>query len=191
MAFYQKNISELFRSLESSERGLSSVQASQRIQKYGLNKIGQEKKVSFFPLLRHQMNDPLVWVLIFAVILSVFIKNYIDAVIIFFVILFDVCFGLFQEYKAEKSILLLQKLRQYTSRVLRDGKDVLVSSDSLVPGDILLLEEGDKIPADCRVLSLVNLEIDEASLTGESKGVKKVISVLQKEKLALGYFNSE
>ncbi len=186
MSLYQKDVKEVFRDLDSSEKGLSSKDVTKRIQKYGLNKIGSEKKVSFFSLLFHQFNDPLIWVLIFATVLSFVIQNYVDAVIILLVVLFDAGFGLFQEYKAEKAILLLKNLRQYKSRVFRDGKDVLVDSDTLVPGDILLLEEGDKIPADCRILSLVDLEVDEASLTGESRAVKKTIEALKKDKLALG-----
>ncbi len=186
MSSYQKEVKDVFKELESSEKGLSSKEVTKRIQKYGLNKIGSEKKVSFFQLLAHQFNDPLIWVLIFATILSFVIKNYVDAIIILIVILFDAGFGLFQEYKAEKAILLLRKLRQYKSRVFRDGKDMLVDSDTLVPGDILIFEEGDKIPADCRVLSLIDLEVDEASLTGESKAVKKTIEALKTDKLVLG-----
>ncbi len=186
MVFYQEDVQTIFKDLKTTEKGLSSAEARKRLQHYGLNTLTHEKKISFFQLFFHQIHDPLIYVLLFACIVSFFIGNIIDAVIILVVILFDAGFGLFQEYKAEKAIQLLQKMREYTSRVLRDGKDVLVHSDTLVPGDVLILEEGDKVPADCRVFSLVDCEVDEASLTGESKAVKKTVETLKKEKLVLG-----
>ncbi|MSR86399.1 calcium-translocating P-type ATPase, SERCA-type [Candidatus Woesearchaeota archaeon] len=186
MPFYQQDIKEIFKELNSTEKGLSSLEAKKRLQHYGLNTLKSGKKISLFQLFFHQIHDPLVYVLLFAGLVSFWIGNIIDGVIILVVILFNASFGMFQEYKAEKAIQLLQKLRQYTSRVLRDGKDVLVDSDTLVPGDVLILEEGDKVPADCRIFSVVDCEIDEASLTGESKAVKKTIEILKKDKLILG-----
>lgn len=185
MSWYQKDAKEVFQELGSSEKGLSVAEAKKRLLKYGRNIFGKKKKISWIHILLGQFLDPLVFVLLFAVVVSFLINHFIDAFIILGILLFNAAFGFFQEFKAEKALALLQKLRQYKARVIRGGKDVLVDSEELVPGDIILLEEGDKVPADCRILSLVDLEVDEASLTGESKPVKKLMTSYS-QKLILG-----
>ena len=154
MSFYQQDTKEVFEKVSSSQAGLSSHEAQKRLHQYGENVLTVEKKLSVLRMFLEQFVDPLVWVLLGAAVISLFIDNVIDAFVIFAILLFNALFGLFQEYKAEKSILLLQKLRQYRSRVLRDGKDMLIDSAKLVQGDIHFLSEGDKVPADGRLLSV-------------------------------------
>ncbi|MDP3728050.1 MAG: cation-translocating P-type ATPase [bacterium] len=185
MSWYKKDLEEVFKELGSSEKGLSSSEVQKRLTKYGRNVFAKKKKISWMHILLQQFIDPLVFVLFFAILISFFIQHFIDAFIILGILIFNAIFVFFQEYKAEKALDLLQKLRQYKTRVVRAGKDVLVDSEELVMGDIIYLEEGDRIPADCRLLEIIDLEVDEASLTGESKAVKKTLDVFKKE-LVLG-----
>lgn len=179
--FYQQEVKEVMQALSSSEKGLSSSEAKKRQKKYGLNSIEQEKKIPYLSLLVQQFNDPLVWVLLFAILLSFLIQHMVDALIIAIILILNAGFGFFQEYKAEKAILLLRKLRAYESHVLRDGKHVVLNSDFLVPGDVILLHEGDRMPADCRLIEVHSFSVDEASLTGESTPVQKQAAALGKE----------
>lgn len=186
MHHYQQKTKEVLRKLNvSSEKGLSSKEAKKRLDKYGHNKIGSEKKISIIHLIISQFNDPLIWVLFFATVVSLIIHEYINATVIIAILIFNATFGFFQEYKAEKAILLLRKLREHKTKVFRDKKEILIDTDDLVPGDIVLLEEGDKVPADCRLIEVVEFTVDEASLTGESHTVNKTVNVIKKVK-ALG-----
>lgn len=186
MLWYQKEVGGVLTELRTTDRGLSSAEVAKRLRVYGKNTIGKEKPLSILRLFWNQVNDPLVWVLVVAIALSIVIRNYVDAVIILAIVVFDAAFGFFQEYKAERAIQLLRKLREYKARVVRDGKDVLVDADDLVPGDILVLGEGSKVPADGRVVEVYECAVDEASLTGESVPVSKTQSRILQEKVALG-----
>jgi P-type Ca2+ transporter type 2C len=191
MPYYNKSIKETLLALKvTKEEGLSNKEAAKRLEEYGKNKIGTEKKISFIKLLANQFNDPLVWILFFATIVSFLIKEYVDAIIILAILLFNASFGLFQEYKAEKAIQLLKKLREYKTKVIRSGKEIEILTDDLVPGDIVYLEEGDKIPADCRIFEVTELKVDEASLTGESKAIQKTIKPIANKKIIGDQTNS-
>jgi len=184
--FYQQEVTQVFKDLGSSEKGLPSAEARKRLETFGKNKIGVEKKAPILKLIWNQFNDPLIWVLLLAAGLSFAISHYLDVIVILALLLIDAILGFVQEYKAEKAILLMRQLRQYQARVIRDGKDVLVDSDDLVPGDVLFLAEGDKIPADCRLFDVVEFEVDEASLTGESHAVRKIIAPLAEKTIVIG-----
>ena len=176
MTYYSKSIKAVMTELKTSEKGLSTKEAKNRLNKYGKNVIGTEKKISILKLFINQFNDPLIWVLIFAVGLSFLIEHYIDASVILVILIFNAILGFTQEYKAEKAILLLEKLREIKTKLMRNGKEIEILTDKLVPGDIIILEEGDKVPADARLIEVSEFKVDEASLTGESSAVKKVIT---------------
>ncbi len=175
---YQKGVEEVLRELNTSRRGLSSSQAESRRQKYGLNVLKEEKKVNPGKILWEQFTSPLVWLLMAAVVISFFLKEMLDVIIIGVIIVLNAILGFVQEYRAERAIEALQKMASLKAKVLRDGKEVQVESSQVVPGDILIVETGDKIPADGRLIEAHGLEAQEASLTGESLPVSKDIRPL-------------
>ena len=155
--YYELSKKEVLDKLGSSEQGLNSVEAARRSSTYGKNILKREKKISPLHIFLNQFIDPLVIILIIATIISFFLKEVLDAVVILVILILNAVFGFVQEYKAEKSIELLQKLSVTKTKVLRDGKEVLIDSTDLVPGDIVFFEEGDKVTADCRILEEFNL----------------------------------
>lgn len=175
------------------EKGLSEEEAAARLEKYGENKFKEPKKPSFFALFLKELKDPLVYVLFAALAVTIgvsiydtitviqsggafdFLKtgDWMDVIIIFLVIVVNGLIGAIQEKKAEASLEALKKLSSPESKVIRGGEKKMVPSSTLVPGDILILEEGDRIGADCLLLSTSSLKIDESSLTGESVPVEK------------------
>ena len=171
--FYNHTKKESLDLLKTKETGLSSHQAEQRLHNYGLNEIREEKQISIFKLIISQFSSPLVWILVAALIISVYLGEMIDASIILAIIILNAIIGFTQEYKAEKAIEALRKLASLRSKVMRDGKEKKIDSKYLVPGDIILVETGDKISADARVIEAYNLETQEASLTGESQPLNK------------------
>ncbi|MDP3918336.1 MAG: HAD-IC family P-type ATPase, partial [Nanoarchaeota archaeon] len=185
MPYYQKSVNEIYKEYNTSINGLHEKEAKARLKKYGPNKITSEKKISILKLIFDQINDPLIWVLFFAIIISAIIQHYIDVIVIAIIILLNGIFGFTQEYKAEKAIEHLKKLQQHQIDVIRNGKEIRISTELIVPGDILCIEDGDKIPADCRLIETIELKIDEASLTGESHPVSKNINIISK-KVSLG-----
>ncbi|MBL7051569.1 MAG: calcium-translocating P-type ATPase, SERCA-type [Nanoarchaeota archaeon] len=183
--FYKSKTKELLKEFKTSLKGLSALEAKKRLKEYGLNKIGKERKIPILKIALNQLNDPLLWILFFAIIVSLVIQHYIDAFVILAIVLFNAIFGFFQEFKAEKAIEHLRTLQESKTEVLRNNKILVINSTELVPGDIILLEEGDKVPADARLFEVVDLKVDEASLTGESNPVTKTIKIINKAK-ALG-----
>jgi magnesium-transporting ATPase (P-type) len=170
---------EIFRVLKTSEKGLSDEEVNKRIKIYGENKLPPGKIVTLMQIIMHQFLNPLIFILVAAAVASVAIGESNDAIFIFLVIFINSALGTYQEYNAEKSANSLQKLVKIKARVKRNGKEKEVQSEELVPGDILLLESGMKVPADMRLLEVNSLEIDESFLTGESIAAKKQIEVLQ------------
>lgn len=176
--YYTKTKQEIFKEFNSNIEGLSSSQAKTRLEKYGPNILKQGKKISALQIFISQFKSFLVYILIAAVIISTLLHEYIDAVVIAIILVLNAIMGFVQEYNAEKSIEALKKLTSLKAKVLRDGKETEIPTEEVVVGDIVLLEEGDKIPADARVIESINLETAEASLTGESTPVEKKDSVL-------------
>lgn len=153
--------------------GLSSHQVSQLLKQFGLNVIlGQQKKNIFIKFIE-QFNNFLTILLLLAAIFSFFIRELVDGILIILIVVLNAMFGLYQEAKAEESIAALKKMTLNKVRVIRDGKEQEIESKYLVPGDIVFIEEGTKISADGVVVEAMNLEVNEAALTGESLPVGK------------------
>ena len=186
MAWYQQDIPEIFSRLGTSEHGLDDSQAKELLQRYGPNTIAEPDKISKIKLFFHQFASPLIYILILAAGITVYLQEYKDASVIIAVILFNALIGFFQEFKAEKSVMALKQMTAPKARVLRQGHEREIASELLVPGDVVLLESGVKVPADLRLFRTVELRVDEAILTGESLPVEKTAAALPEENLTPG-----
>lgn len=177
-ATYSVPITELFTQLKSSEKGLSSSEAEQRLRLYGSNELKTEQYLSPWKIIWQQFSSPLIWILLVALIISVFLHENLDAIVIGIIVLLNSILGFVQEYRAEQAIEALKKMASLKAKVLRDGKIQTIESARLVSGDVILIEAGDKVPADARLLEIHDLEVQESSLTGESLPVRKQLTVL-------------
>lgn len=167
--------------------GLSQSEAAHRLEQYGYNKLKGKPKKSVFALFLSQLKDMLIYVLIAAAVITFFIHEYADSIIILLVIILNAVIGVIQEFKAEKAVEALQKMTTPKSLVRRDGKAIEINSEEVVPGDIVLLDAGRFVPADIRLLDTANLQIEESALTGESVPSTKNASVqLQDPKTPIG-----
>jgi Ca2+-transporting ATPase len=173
MAYYDANVQDVLKNLKTAESGLTSSQAEKRLIEHGKNILIEKKRVSPFKVFIEQFNSPVVWILIGALIVSFIMGEKVDAVVIMSILVINAILGFFQEYRAEKEIEALKKLVSLKALVIRDGNKKEIDSSELVPGDILLVKEGDKVPADARVIEEIELEAQESMLTGESLPVKK------------------
>ncbi len=183
MKYYLQEKSKVLSALKTSENGLSQTVAEERVQTYGKNKLAQTKKQSIVVRFLKQFADPMIIVLLVAAVLSGITSVYsgeslADVFIILFVVILNSVLGVIQESKAEKAIDALKKMTAATSKVLRDGKIQHIKSEELTVGDIVLLEAGDSVPADCRILECASLKAEESALTGESVPVEKTDSPL-------------
>lgn len=169
---------ELLNSLKTNEGGLNTSKVQDRLEKYGRNELSKKKTDSFIKILLRQLTDPIVILLVITVFFCLLIHETIDALAITFIILIDLVMGTFQEWKAEKTAESLQALIKVKVHVLRNGKEEDIDSSDLVIGDIVLLDSGDKISADMRILSSNNFQVDESVLTGESMNVYKSSAIL-------------
>lgn len=163
----------------SQTSGLFTPDAQKRYETYGPNQLPETKKETTFHKIFRQFTDTLVLILIFAVVVSFIVGETLDAVVILIIIFINGAMGYIQEARAEKAIDALKDLSADYAKVVRDSKIVSLEISNIVPGDIVLLESGDKIPADARLVEAVRLEIDEAVLTGESHTVEKTTSKLE------------
>lgn len=166
--------------------GLTSDDAAKRLEKYGENALQGSKRTTLIQKFFNQFKDLMIGVLLAAALISVFVGEGADAIIILAVVLLNAVFGVFQESKAEDAINALQKMTAPNANVMRDGNVVTVSANKLVPGDIVMLEAGDVIPADLRLIEAANLQIEESALTGESVPVNKDAVTLDASDLPLG-----
>ena len=185
MKFYLEQTESVFSQVKSSESGLSSAEAEKRLSENGKNKLKEGKKKSIFSRVMAQLSDPMIIILIVAAVISAatdWIENGVgfptDTVIIMVVVLINTVLGVVQESKAEAAIQALQEMSAATSKVLRDGKMISVRSEDLVVGDVVVLEAGDSVPADCRLFECASLKVEEAALTGESVPAEKMMTVL-------------
>lgn len=176
--WYKLSAEQVIQDLNSNSEGLTSAEATLRIAHYGKNSLPTRRKVSFWEIVIHQFMSPLIYVLIAAAIVSLFLKEYTDAGFIFLIMIINAIMGTYQEWKAETNASALQNMMKVLTRVRRNNQDITINSELLVPGDVVLLESGNKVPADIRLLSTNNLTVEEALLTGESLPVAKVSSVL-------------
>ncbi len=178
--YHDISLKELYHALSTSEKGLSSSEAAKRLAHYGKNEIKEKERISPLKILLNQFMSPVVWILIAAILISLAVNHRIDATVIAIILLINAVFGFFQEYKAERAIEALKKLTSLKAVVIRDNREIEVDASELVPGDVILLETGDKIPADARLIEAISLATQEASLTGESVPVSKNIGALSK-----------
>lgn len=186
MNWYQIGIKEILHRLNTSEKGLSSEEARERVEKYGANRLADEEKINRLKIFIHQFASPLIYILIIAGVITLALKEYIDAGVIFAVVILNSIIGYLQEYKAEKSVRALKKMLVPRAKVLRDGIEREINSEELVPGDIVLLYSGIRVPADTRLIHTVELKIDESILTGESLPVEKHSHAIREENLTYG-----
>jgi len=179
--WYFMNIEDVIKILNTTQNGITSEEAISRLKKNGYNELPKKKQDSFFMILMKQLLDPIVILLIMTVIFSFIIGEIVDAIAIIFIILIDLLMGAFQEWKAEKNAHSLQNLMKDKIKVVRDEQQLEIDSRELVVGDIVLLESGDKIGADLRIIESNNLQIDESVLTGESINIYKNSYTLTEE----------
>ncbi len=185
--WYRLPAEEVVRELGSDIKGgLSTEEAEARLEKYGLNELVERGLKSPWRIIWEQLTEIMVVILIFAGAVSLFLGEYTDAVVIMAIVILNAALGYSQEYRAEKAIAALKKLAVPTVRVERNGHIEEISARELVPGDIVFLEAGNKVSADGRLLEVVNLQIQEAALTGESEAVEKHTDALSEKDMPLG-----
>ena len=177
---------EALKALESGPQGLSPEEARSRLLKFGPNLLREEKKKSPFVLFLEQFKSFLIIILLVAVVISAFLGETWDAVLIGAIVFFAAGLGFVQEYRAERALEALKRMAAPTASVLRDGEEKEIPASELVPGDIVDLRTGDRVAADLRLVEAVNLKADEASLTGESLAVEKVVGSLAEADLPVG-----
>jgi len=186
MKFYLEDAEKVFSEVDSAAEGLTGAQAQERLSKHGPNKLKEGEKVSLLKRFLNQLTDPMIIILLVAAGISAFTSVYAgeaptDVFIILAVVLINAVLGVYQESKAEKAIEALQQMTAATSKVLRGGKLVHVKSEELVPGDVVVLEAGDAVPADGRIFECASMQIEEAALTGESVPANKLVAALTGE----------
>ena len=182
MQHYFDKIDTVLEKQMTSRNGLDISQVSERLNEYGKNKLDEGQRKSLVVRLLGQMADPMVFVLIAAAVISGAVGEIADMIIILSVVILNSVLGVIQEGKAEKAIEALQQMSSPYSKVRRNGRVLQVKSEDIVPGDIVLLEAGDSIPADMRIIDASSLKVEEASLTGESVPAEKISDVLTSEK---------
>jgi len=185
-AWHAIEIESVLESLGTSRRGLSEEEAQRRLEEYGPNELREEKRVTPLQIFIGQFKSILVIILILSAIVSAYIsmrkgEAYTDTYVIFAIVVMNAVLGFVQEYRAEQAVEALKRMVAPHVLVLRDGREESIDSKNLVPGDIILLEAGSRVPADARLLEAVNLRVDEAALTGESTPVAKRLDVLSPE----------
>lgn len=188
---------EVLKKLQTNRKeGLELKEVKERQQKYGKNKIKDKPKESFITKFLKQFNDFMIIILIIASIVSAVISylegenNYIDSIIIIAIVILNAVMGVVQEAKAEKSIEALQEMTPPRAKVIRDGIENEINAEDLVPGDIVILEAGNYVPADGRIIESFNLKIEESSLTGETEPVLKDANKICESNVALGDMNN-
>lgn len=186
MNWYQLGTKEIFELLKTTENGLNETEVKIRLSQYGPNKLAEEERISKIKIFLHQFTSPLIYILIIAGIVTIFLGEYIDSGVIIAVVMLNAIIGYIQEYKAEESVRALKKMVVPKAKVIRDGFEKEINSEELVPGDIVVLASGNKVPADLRLIKTVELRIDEAMLTGESVPSEKTSSSIRKENLTPG-----
>lgn len=186
MKAYLESVDSIYKDLQSSEQGLSSEEASKRFEKYGPNKLKEAKKEPLWKKFLKELSDPMIIMLIAAAVVSGITSAYAgesmaDVVIIMIVVVINAVLGVYQENKAEKAIDALEKMTKAQAKVIRNGEQISIDSEKLVPGDVIVLEAGDQVPADARVIESASMKAIESALTGESVAVSKMIDILNLE----------
>ena len=170
---YRKEIEQVFKELDTSKNGLSSSDAASRLKADGYNELTEGKKTPLWKMFFENLADPLVIILIVAAVVQIFLGELVESIIILIVVILNAILGVTQSRKAESSLDSLKKLSAPNAKVIRDGKKVTIQVRELVAGDIVLLEAGDYVPADGRLIEAESLKVVEGMLTGESEPVLK------------------
>jgi len=176
--WHTKTVPDVLQELNSSEHGLSKEEVILRLKQYGLNKLPEVKPDGLFLIFLRQFQSPLIYILIVASIIVFFLGEIVDGSIILAVLLFNAIVGAIQEGKAQNTLLSLKKFVKTKATLLRDGQAIIIPDEEIVPGDIILLSEGEKIPADARIIVSNNINVDEAAMTGESRPVHKIADAI-------------
>jgi len=174
-SFYNEEITDVLTDLQTNKNGLSEQEVKIRIKEYGQNKLPEGKVDSLFTIFLNQFKSPLIYTLLGAGVVVLLIDEITDALVIGFVLFFNAIVGAIQEGKAQNALSALKKFINVSTTVIRDGKESIINDSFVVPGDIVILQEGERIPADGRIISSSSLKIDEAILTGESESVVKIV----------------
>jgi magnesium-transporting ATPase (P-type) len=168
------------------ERGLSASEAKQRLERYGPNSIASSEAEPWWRILLNQFLDPLIYILIAAGIVTLVFQDYIDSAVIFAAVLINATIGFIQEFRAQKAITSLAEMSAPKAHLLRDGEKVEIATDEVVPGDIVQLSSGTRVPADLRLLDADDLQVDESALTGEAESVRKQVEPVEDERAVPG-----
>jgi len=180
------SIDEALAQVNSQPEGLSGAEASRRLSEYGANELQAAHRISAWEILLEQFKNVLILILLAATAISLFLGHGVESIVIAVIVLFAVFLGFIQEYRAERAIEALKQMAAPTATVLRDGEEVKIPARELVPGDVIILHTGDRIPADARLLESINMQVEEAALTGESVPVEKYVLALENGGLAIG-----
>lgn len=181
--WYAKSAKDVFDELNSSAEGLADTESQNRLKKYGPNKLPEAKTDSLWIIFWRQFQSPLIYILLIASLIVFLMHEFTDGALILFVLLFNAVVGTIQEGKAQNTLSALKRFAQTQATVMRGGKELIISDSELVPGDIIILKEGEKVPADARTLLSSHLCVDEATLTGESVPINKITDALEQKAL--------
>ncbi len=182
---YNKELEEVFQEFKSSPDGLSPDEAQKRLLETGPNILDAEARINPIRVILHQFADPLIYILLVAAAFTAIIRHFIDMWVILAVVAINAVIGFTQEWRAEQAIRSLQALVSPQSQVLRGGERKEIESINLVPGDIVFLESGTRVPADLRLFETKKLDIDESTLTGESASVHKITEAIQEKGVSI------
>ena len=188
--YYNKNIDEIEKELQTSNKGLTNEEVKKRQEKYGYNILPKKKKDSIVKIFFNSFKDPIIILLLFAASASVLVNELLDAIAIIFIVLVDIIMETYQENKANNTAEALSNLIKVKTKVMRNGKIIELDSDGLTIGDYVILESGDKISADMRIVESHNFMVDESILTGESIQVSKTSEVIEKTNLSINDQNN-
>ena len=186
MKWHQLDKAAVLAECRTRAEGLTASEAEERLREYGPNRLPEEEGLSRLTVLLHQFKSPLIYILIVAAVVTAILKEYIDTGVIVAVVILNAIVGFFQEYKAETSVRALKGMVVAKARAVRDGKEMEIPSEELVPGDIVLLASGAKVPADLRLVEVTELRTEEAPLTGESLPVEKTAGPIGERNLTPG-----
>ena len=185
-SYFNTNVEDSLKDFNVTKDGLTSQQVTESLTKHGLNALNEKKKQTVIQVFLSQFKDLLVFILIIAGIISMMSNNVESTLVIFAVITLNAILGTVQHFKAEQSLDSLKALSSPSAKVIRDGAKIEIDSKNVVPGDILILEAGDLVAADGRIIENYSLQVNESSLTGESLSVDKTTETIDKEEVALG-----
>ncbi len=180
--YFSKKIDDVVLEFDSDiDKGLSEDVCRERLKINGKNVMPKKKRDSIFKMILSEISSPIEIILLVTIVISFLLGEVVDGLVIAFIVVIDVCMGTYQEYKAMKSADELSKMIKVNAKVIRDGKEVMVDSEDIVVGDILVVDSGTKITADARIIECSNLQVDESVLTGESLAVSKVSDVISEK----------